>query len=125
MKAMFLTAAYLAAGLALMFNLTVMADPGNPAPANVGVYNFSTWSATAATAGTPMLPRNSKRDLLIIQNTGGGNVTLRPNASVVNLQQGLILGAGSTFMPIPAMVDQWYADSWSGTVTLTIIEGIR
>lgn len=100
------------------------ADPGNPMPENVGLYNFSTFGAS--TGNGIILLNNSKRNLLIIQNTGSGNVTLKPGTvAPTSNTDGLILGAYSTFMPIPAMVDQWYGKSWTGTVTLTIIEGIR
>ena len=122
MKALLHTLALLL--LATAVTVVAHADPGNPFPENVGTYNYSTFSAS--TGEGIILLRNTKRDLLIIQNTGTGNVLLKPGSIASStLYDGIILGAFSTFMPIPAMVDQWQAKAWTGTVTLTIIEGIK
>jgi hypothetical protein len=100
-----------------------MAYPGNPLPENVGLYNFSTISVS--TSPGQIIARNTSRNYFLIQNNGAVSVVVKPGSNPSSATNGVVLTAGSTYAPLPAMVDAWYAESASSTATLTIIEGIK
>ncbi len=116
--------------LALFLCLTAPAAfalPGADLPENVGLYNFSTISVT--TAPTQIIARNSARNYFLVQNTSATAVTIKPGSAPSSATNGIqVCAAGNAcavYNPVPALVDSFYAETASGTATLTIIEAIK
>jgi hypothetical protein len=107
--------------LTLLATISALANE-NPAPTNVGVYNFSTYSPT--TASVQIIARNPNRAYLLIQNQGNASVIVKPDA-FQSASEGIILAPQSSYEPHPALVDSFYAKSNSGTQTLLMIEGVK
>jgi hypothetical protein len=109
--------------LSIFAAIAVQAFPGNPIPENAGVYNFST--ITVTTSPAQITPRDSHRNYILIQNNGTVSVVIKPGSNPTSATNGIVLAAGASYAPLPALVDAWYAESASSTATLTIIEGIK
>lgn len=91
---------------------------------NVGLYNFSTFTVTTSTS-VPILPRNTKRALLVFQNNGSSSVVIKPGSVPANATDGIVITAGTIYSPVPPMVDAFYAISASSTDKVVMIEGIQ
>jgi hypothetical protein len=105
-----------------LFTQAAYADQ-NPAPASVGLWNYSVF--TAGTGGFLMLPRNANRASLTIQNNGSVSVVIKPGSAPANATDGIVITAGSTFSPAPTWVDAIYGESASATAKVIMIEGVK
>lgn len=103
--------------------IAVQAFPDNPIPENAGVFNFSTISLT--TTPKQVVARDPHVNYLLIQNTGTNPAVIKPDSNPSSATNGIVLTAGASYSPLPALVDAWYAESTTSTTTLTIIEGIK
>lgn len=110
--------------LLLFASVTPGSADQNPAPVNVGLANFSTFTVGTATS-VPILPRNSYRAGLIIQNNGGVSVVIKPGSSPGNSTDGIVLTAGQIWAPNPPPVDALYGQSASSTAKIVMIENAK
>lgn len=94
------------------------------APTSVGLSNFSTFTVGTATA-IVILPRNTKRAGLIIQNNGSSSVVVKPGSTPSSATDGIVLVAGQIWQPLPPPVDALYGKSASSTDTIVMIENIK
>lgn len=110
--------------LSLIFCLQIAHADSNPAPTNVGLYNFSTFTVTTTTANN-ILPRNTSRAGLIIQNNGGVSVVVKPGSVPANATDGIVLIAGQVLQLNPPPVDALYGQSASATAKIIMIENSK
>jgi len=96
----------------------------NPAPTNVGLYNFSTFTLTTTTS-TPILARNSYRAGLILQNQGAVSIVVKPGSAPANATDGIVLTAGALLQINPVPVDALYGESASATAKIVMIENAK
>lgn len=96
----------------------------NSAPTNVGLYNFSTFTVGVATA-IPILPKNSFRAGLIIQNNGSVSVVVKPGSVPANPTDGIVLTAGQWIQITPPPVDAFYGQAASTTAKIVMIENVK
>ncbi len=99
----------------------------NPTPTSVGLYNFSTFTATTSSGSVVALPRDAYRAGLIIQNNGTVSVVVKPQGAgiIASNTDGVTLAA-STFIQInPCPVDGFYVKAPAGTAPVIFIENIK
>lgn len=106
------------------FLLHVASADSNPAPTNVGLYNFSTFTVGTTTA-IPILPKNIYRAGLVIQNNGGVSVVIKPGSVPGNTTDGIVLTAGQIIQITPTPVDALYGQSASATAKIVMIENSK
>jgi hypothetical protein len=96
----------------------------NPAPANVGLYNYSTFTVSTSTASN-ILPRNVYRAGLIVQNNGGVSVVIKPGSVPANATDGIVIPAGTVMQFNPPFVDAIFGQSASSTAKIVMIENSK
>lgn len=121
MRNLLLSLVLLTAPIFLLHN--ARAD-SNPAPTNVGLYNFSTFTVSTSTASN-ILPRNPYRAGLVIQNNGGVSVVVKPGSVPANATDGIVLTAGQILQINPPPVDALYGQSASATAKIVMIENSK
>lgn len=108
------------ASAALASYMTVHADQ-NPTPTSVGMSNFSTFTLATTTA-IAILPRNTYRAGLFLQNQGAVSVVVKPGSAPANATDGIVLTAGQSMQLSPTPVDALYGISASSTAKVVMIE---
>ena len=122
--------------VAVAFANFAHAYPGNPIPENVGVTNYASYAFTgfapisnwASVPATQIVPRNTNRNLLVMQNTGTtNNIIVKPASTMHSSTDGFVIVPGAYFTPVPTMVDSFYGASQGASLpsTLTVIEGVK
>lgn len=96
----------------------------NPAPTNVGLYNFSTYTVTTS-SNYAILPRNIYRSGMIIQNNGAVSIVIKPGSAPANATDGIVLVAGAILQMNPPPVDALYIESASATAKVIMIENAK
>lgn len=96
----------------------------NPTPTSVGLYNYSTFTL-ATTTTVAILPRDTLRAGLIVQNNGAVSVVIKPGSAPANATDGIVLTAGQIWEPNPPPVDALYGESASSTAKVVMIENIK
>ena len=96
----------------------------NPAPTNVGLYNYSTYTVTATT-NYAVLPKNIYRALLVVENNGAASVVVKPGSAPANSTDGILVGPNQQWAPSPPMVDALFIQSYSGSNKVIMIEGAK
>lgn len=99
------------------------ADP-NTQPANVGLYNYSTFTVSTSTS-IPIIPRNTARMHFFMQNQGSVSIVVKPGSVPANATDGIVLIAGASWEPNVPFVDAFYGISASSTAKIVMIEGIK
>lgn len=108
----------------LLLAVPAFANPQNPAPENVGLYNFTVVSISSS-ASTTAVVRNVSRNYLLLQNIGTNAITCRPGAAVTGLTNGIVIAAGASYSPVPPLVDAFFCEAATAATNLTVIEGIK
>lgn len=96
----------------------------NPAPTSVGLSNYSTFTVGTSTA-YQILPRNTNRAGLIVQNNGAVSIVIKPGSVPANATDGIVLIAGAIWEPSPPPVDALFGWSASSTAKVIMIENIK
>lgn len=123
MRTFLLSCLLLTAPLASFLLQNASAD-SNPAPVNVGLYNFSTFTVGTGT-NYNILPKNLYRAGLIIQNNGGVSVVIKPGSVPANTTDGIVLTAGQLLQINPPPTDALYGVSASSTAKIVMIENSK
>jgi hypothetical protein len=106
------------------FLLTSSRADQNPAPTNVGLYNYSTFTVGTSTT-IPILPRNLARAGIILQNNGASSVVIKAGSTPANATDGIVLIAGAIFQPNIPFTDAIYGKSASATDLITMHEFVK
>lgn len=107
--------------LAAPFLLHIASADQNPAPVNVGLYNYSTFTVGTST-NIVILPKNIYRAGLVIQNQGAVSVVIKPGSVPANATDGIVLTTGEKFQFNVPPVDALYGQSASSTAKIVMIE---
>ncbi len=110
--------------LLLTFSLHFARADQNPAPTNVGLYNYSTFTVGTGTLNN-ILPRNTARAGLIIQNNGSVSVVVKPGSVPANATDGVVLTMGAIIQFNPPPVDAIFGISASSTAKIVMIENSK
>lgn len=113
----------LALVVAAFCSLYAFADQ-NPAPTNVGMSNFSTFTVSTSTA-VDILPRNLSRAHLVVQNNGSTSIVIKPGSVPANATDGIVLIAGAIWEPHTPPVDALFGIAASSTDKVVMIEFVK
>lgn len=105
----------------IAFLLTLARADQNPAPVNVGLYNYSTFTVGTSTT-IPILPKNPYRAGLILQNNGSSSIVIKPGSTPSSATDGLVITTGGYIQFSPVPTDAIYGKSASSTDAIIMME---